>query len=293
MCQYDSAEDKVGGDKTAVVECPRCGERLSRTAPPTEGSVRCRVCGHLIELPKREPIHVEPSHSHQVDKKAVQETELCPPCGVKTHGPAQECRNYDEFLDGNNLGAQRSIRAFGGTGKDQIHPDCTPELLKPAALRCDTCCVILPEDGRFCPSCGRNIASNHVFRPSRGERNGGDLQSDRTQRQKESTMGERKQSTNSVVALLGLIVLGASVWFYFGGGLEQQTHKDMGRIYQQVAEDAVKQYEITKRSGNAIDAYVHAGLVAAAYLQAKDEYNYQKWKMIEVEEGRRAGISRP
>ena len=106
-------------------------------------------------------------------------------------------------------------------------------------------------------------------------------------------MSEEKKDANPVAALLGLAVLGVGIWFYFGGGLEHQAQKEMGRIQQQVAEDSVKQYDIAKRGGTAIDAYVHAGFVAAAYLQAKDESNYQKWKKIEAEEARRAGVPTP
>jgi hypothetical protein len=43
----------------------------------------------------------------------------------------------------------------------------------------------------------------------------------------------------------------------------------------------LKQYEIAKRDGSKMDACVHAGLVAAAYLQAKDEAKYQEWKLTE------------
>jgi len=39
-----------------------------------------------------------------------------------------------------------------------------------------------------------------------------------------------------------------------------------------------------------MDAYVQASLVAAAFLQAEDEANYKKWKEIEKQEGRRAGM---
>lgn len=67
--------------------------------------------------------------------------------------------------------------------------------------------------------------------------------------------------------------------------------KEMSKIEIQVAEDAVKQYEIAKSGGDAMDIYVHAGFVAAAYIQAKDEYNYKKWKEIEKEDGKRAGIT--
>ncbi|HKQ48545.1 MAG TPA: hypothetical protein VJZ71_10780 [Phycisphaerae bacterium] len=99
-----------------------------------------------------------------------------------------------------------------------------------------------------------------------------------------------KKNPNTGGAIIGLLVAIGAIWYFFGGGLEKQTAKDLNKIEQQVAADAVKQYEIAKRSGTAIDAYVHAGLVAAAYLQAQDESNYRKWKAIEKQEATRAGV---
>lgn len=48
--------------------------------------------------------------------------------------------------------------------------------------------------------------------------------------------------------------------------LEEGTAKTMDQIHRKVAADAVTQYNITKRSGTAMEACVHAGLVAAAFL---------------------------
>ena len=59
---------------------------------------------------------------------------------------------------------------------------------------------------------------------------------------------------------------------------------------KQVADDAVKQYEIVKRNGDPADICVHAGLVSAAYAQSKDEENYKKWKEIERAECKSAGM---
>lgn len=100
------------------------------------------------------------------------------------------------------------------------------------------------------------------------------------------------ENKNQSVAgrIVGILVVIVLIWYFFGGGLEKQAIKDMQQIEQQVAADAVKQYEIAKRSGSAMDAYVHASLVAAAYLQAKDEPNYKKWKEIEKREAARAGM---
>ncbi len=71
---------------------------------------------------------------------------------------------------------------------------------------------------------------------------------------------------------------------------KQTTRQGMADINARVAADAVEQYEIAKRHGSPPDIYVHAGLVAAAYLQAKDEANYQKWRQIQDDDGRRAGL---
>jgi len=87
------------------------------------------------------------------------------------------------------------------------------------------------------------------------------------------------KSTNAVRAIVGLVVFIASIWFFLGGGLENK-----------VASDAVQEYEIAKRNGTAMDACVHAGLVAAAYLQAKDESNYQQWKATERADCAAAGL---
>ncbi|MFZ3065821.1 MAG: hypothetical protein WA277_11130 [Nitrospirota bacterium] len=102
-------------------------------------------------------------------------------------------------------------------------------------------------------------------------------------------MSESKNQS-VVGGIVGIIVAIGLVWYFYGGGLEKQAAKEVQQIEQQVAADAVKQYEIAKRSGSAMDAYVHASLVAAAYLQAKDEANYKKWKEIERQEGIRVGM---
>lgn len=69
-------------------------------------------------------------------------------------------------------------------------------------------------------------------------------------------------------AIVSLIVAVGIGWYFFGGGLEKQAAKDLRQLYDQVAEDAVKQYWIAKRNGSAIDACVQAGLVTASFLQA-------------------------
>jgi len=87
------------------------------------------------------------------------------------------------------------------------------------------------------------------------------------------------QKVNPVGALITLGILGFGAWYMLGGGIEQH-----------VADDAVKQYEMAKRNGTPIDICVHAGLVSAAYLQAKDEENYRRWKQIETGDCDSAGV---
>lgn len=64
----------------------------------------------------------------------------------------------------------------------------------------------------------------------------------------------------------------------------------MDDIYKKVINDSIDQYNIVKRQGGEIDRCVHAGLVAAAYLQAKKEAQYATWKQIERTDCESAGV---
>jgi hypothetical protein len=87
-------------------------------------------------------------------------------------------------------------------------------------------------------------------------------------------------------------MVAAGGWYYFGGGLEQQADRTLQDIHNKVAADAVAQYGIAQRNGSAMDTCVQAGLVAASFLQAKDEANYQQWKQTEKADCSRAGIEK-
>ncbi len=87
------------------------------------------------------------------------------------------------------------------------------------------------------------------------------------------------QETKIARTILGAIAFVGFGWYLLGGGIEQH-----------VAKDAKKQYEMTKRQGNAIEQCVQAQFVAAAYLQAKDEVNYQKWQRIKQQDCSNAGL---
>jgi hypothetical protein len=99
-----------------------------------------------------------------------------------------------------------------------------------------------------------------------------------------------KTSKNTISAIVTLVVVGGMAWYLFGGGLEKEGAKEMARIEQSVADDAVKQYDIAKREGDAMQVCVQAGFVAAAYLQAKEEGSYERWKGTEKADCRRAGV---
>lgn len=64
----------------------------------------------------------------------------------------------------------------------------------------------------------------------------------------------------------------------------------MRDIENKVARDAVEQYEIAKRQGDPMMVCVQAGMVSAAWLQAKNEPEYKKWKDIEKDDCKKAGL---
>jgi hypothetical protein len=74
------------------------------------------------------------------------------------------------------------------------------------------------------------------------------------------------------------------IWLFSVGGIDKQ------KIGNQVATDAVNQYQIAKRQGDPIQICVQAGFVSAAYLQTKDEPSYQQWKATQNEDCFHAGL---
>ena len=74
--------------------------------------------------------------------------------------------------------------------------------------------------------------------------------------------------------------------------LREAGTEPMKDIHDSVASDAVAQYRIAKQQGDPVQVCVQAGLVAAAFLQAKDSTSYNDWKSIESKDCRRAGVPR-
>lgn len=110
-----------------------------------------------------------------------------------------------------------------------------------------------------------------------GNRNYSDLTRTEEYRSPQSYVAEKK--SNSVQAVISVIVAVGLLWYFFGGGLNSG-----------VAKNFEKQYVMSVRSGTPIDVCVHAGLVAAAYLQAHDQLNYQRWKQTESADCALAGM---
>ena len=73
---------------------------------------------------------------------------------------------------------------------------------------------------------------------------------------------------------------------------QQAVDQQMHSIQDKVASDAVEQYRMVEKSGSAIDKCVQAGMVSAAYLQAKNEEDYSSWKSIERLNCANAGIAK-
>jgi len=101
---------------------------------------------------------------------------------------------------------------------------------------------------------------------------------------------EQSKNLSAGQVLSALILVGGMLWWFASGGLEKRAADDLQRIKNQVAADAIKQYDIAQREGNAMQTCVQASLVSAAFLQAHDESNYRQWKEREKYVCESAGI---
>lgn len=75
-------------------------------------------------------------------------------------------------------------------------------------------------------------------------------------------------------------------------GCDSAVDAQMDSAYDKVSSDMVAQYEIAKKQGDKMQICVQAGMVSAAYLQAKDEAKYNEWKAIEKSDCEAAGITK-
>ena len=56
-------------------------------------------------------------------------------------------------------------------------------------------------------------------------------------------------------------------------------------------EDQVAQYNVAVRAGTKMDRCVQAGFVASAYIQSKDQANFEEWQRIRHEDCSAAGLT--
>jgi hypothetical protein len=127
-----------------------------------------------------------------------------------------------------------------------------------AIVTCKDCNTEISSEATSCPKCGKPTAAT--------------------------------KNVNALRGILGLAVFVGLVWFFFGSGLQQQAATSMHGIQDQVASDAVKQYNIAANQGDKTQKCVQAGIVSAAYLQAQDSENYNTWKAIEQADCTVAGL---
>ena len=79
---------------------------------------------------------------------------------------------------------------------------------------------------------------------------------------------------------LGLIA-GLLLLKYESESFDYNIESEMDNIYNQVIQDELDKWEIVLKGRDKMEICVQAQMVAAAYLQAKDEGNYLQWKKIE------------
>jgi hypothetical protein len=89
------------------------------------------------------------------------------------------------------------------------------------------------------------------------------------------------------IIVLVAIVLVHSYLTYPKGHLSTWMEADSKRVAH-----AIHQYNVAKQTGSSKDAFIAAGAVVKAYQHAKDTSNCRKWKEIEEEEAKLAGVNK-
>lgn len=59
---------------------------------------------------------------------------------------------------------------------------------------------------------------------------------------------------------------------------------------KQALAQTIQQYELVKKSGSPMERCTYASLVVAAAVQATDEQAHGKWKQVEADECKAAGV---
>jgi hypothetical protein len=87
--------------------------------------------------------------------------------------------------------------------------------------------------------------------------------------------------TLTKVALLFLVFVVVTI--ASAVGIRRAAQDAQQRFHDQLVADAFKQYKIVAQGDDAMAKSLHAGVVAEAFLMAKDGENYHKWKKVSDE----------
>lgn len=74
------------------------------------------------------------------------------------------------------------------------------------------------------------------------------------------------------------------------GSCDQIAESQLKSIQDKAAQDAEEQYRMVEKSGTKVDLCVRAGMVAEAYLQAKNSEKYDFWKTTQRVDCLTAGV---
>ena len=84
------------------------------------------------------------------------------------------------------------------------------------------------------------------------------------------------------IAATGRVTSGISSGYHVVNAIEQTMESELTTIDDRAADEVI-QYGYAVRSGTRLDACKQAGVVGAAYLDARNESAYKRWKQIEAE----------
>ena len=133
-----------------------------------------------------------------------------------------------------------------------------------------------------CPECGGKVSTTAPQCPHCGH-------TPANEGEKQISKPQKVPPLFSCLVFIGLIVGGYFV-FQFVGVSPLLALGGMQQIEDEVAKDAVREYELGKKGGDKMEICVLAGMASMAYLQAEDETNYLKWKEIEEADCKAAGM---
>ena len=92
----------------------------------------------------------------------------------------------------------------------------------------------------------------------------------------------------SFAIVLGLLLLGYTTLSFWGTSVASSKTEITPN---KAVEDQVVQYNIAVRAGTKTDRCVQAGFVASAYIQSKDQANFEEWQRIRHEDCSAAGLT--